>query len=202
PDRRVLSKPVHQDRHDPAGHPAHHRGAVRDGGDRRHVPRRRDGAAGVRERRHDQVPDAAHRPGDLRRLGRVRDGRRTGLGLAAVLASARVGLIAGAPPDHSGATSRLARGWARTSVPASAAAASPITARPYSRVAFNRPSCTTRIPANTAGTPIDRYAITYRTDRTPARSCGAASGTTVRSAPWKPAPNPAPEMAAPRKNST
>ena len=61
--------------------------------------------------------------------------------------------------------------------------------------------CTTRTPTNTAGTPIDRYAITYSTDRTPARSCGAASGTTVRMAPWNPEPNPAPATAVPRKNS-
>jgi len=48
----------------------------------------------------------------------------------------------------------------------------------------------------TAGSPIARYDTTYRIESTPPRSCVAASGTTVRIAPWKPAPNPAPASAA------
>lgn len=39
-------------------------------------------------------------------------------------------------------------------------------------------------------------------DSRPARSCCAANGTTVRSAPWKPPPKPAPAIAVPRKNTT
>src|SRR6202034_1625324 len=43
--------------------------------------------------------------------------------------------------------------------------------------------------------------MTNRSDSTPARSCGSASGTTVRMPPWKPAPNPMPLTAVPTKNS-
>src|SRR4051812_12745249 len=35
------------------------------------------------------------------------------------------------------------------------------------------------------------------TDRVPARSVGAISGSTVRSTPWKPAPNPTPATTVP-----
>ena len=38
-------------------------------------------------------------------------------------------------------------------------------------------------------------------DSRPARSCGAAAGTTVLMPPWNPLPNPIPLTAVPAKNS-
>ena len=81
--------------------------------------------------------------------------------------------------------------------------ASAITAMPYSRAVTTRPpEWTTRYPAAIAGTPRPRYDTTYSSDSTPARSCGATSGNTVRMPPWNPLPKPIPAITVPAKKPT